>query len=112
MEKMVEVVVCGYPREIGGGDTSTEGVPLSLVMENRRVTLTVSASYITSANVTSDTTMGGRKDSYVTMILLYSAFYKIIITRNSEIGIAIYLPPISSGVQRKRDQVHFILIFS
>ena len=63
MEKVVEVVVCGYPRETGGGDTSTEGVPLSLVMENCRVTLTVSASYITSANVTSDTTRGGRKDS-------------------------------------------------
>ena len=98
MEKVVEVVVCGYPRETGGGDTSTEGVPLSLVMENCRVTLTVSASYITSANVMSDTTIGGRKDNKVNLISPYSAFYKIIITRNSEISIAIYLPPILSGV--------------
>ena len=36
---------------------------LSLVMENCRVTLTVSASYITSANVMSDKTMGGMEDS-------------------------------------------------
>ena len=71
MEKVIEVVVCGYPREAGGGDTSTEGVPLSLVMENCRVTLTVSASYITSANVTSDTTIGGMKESQVITTLPY-----------------------------------------
>ena len=98
MEKVVEVMVCGYSRQTGGGNTSTEGISLSLVMENCRVTLTVSASYITSANVTSDTTIGGREDSQATLILPYSAFYKSIITRNSKISRAIYLPPIFSGI--------------
>ena len=66
-----EEVFCREPRETAGGETSSVGASLLLVMVNCRVSIKVSASYITSAISTSDMTGGAaNKDTKYSLNIL------------------------------------------